>query len=274
MKKSARAMLLMGADGSMQDEELDRRFDVSGKVVVVTGSTHGIGSAIARGFAGAGAHVWVHGRNASQCAQLAQELGGEWVAGDFSDNDTVGQIVAKIRKSTRRVDVLVNNAGMEEIAEVGEISRETLQRTFDVNVVAPVMLVQGLLEELTNAKGASIINVTSIHQQVPYPHNSTYCMSKAALAMFTETAALDLAGRGIRVNNLAPGAIETDINREVIDSIGRESFEEWIPLGRIGVTDELVGICLFLASRASSYVTGSTLIADGGYSRNLVRYVP
>ena len=109
---------------------------------------------------------------------------------------------------------------------------------------------------------------------MPYPHNAAYSMTKAELAMFTKTAAVELAPDGIRVNNLAPGAVETDINREVLDEIGREKFAEWIPAGRVGQTREMVGPALFLASPASSYVTGATLYADGGYLQNLVRYRP
>ncbi len=127
---------------------------------------------------------------------------------------------------------------------------------------------------LKRSPAGSIINITSIHQTVPYPNNAAYSMSKAALAMFTKVAALELAPRHIRVNNFAPGAVETDINRDVLDAIGRDKFQEWIPLGRVAITREMIGPALFLASNASSYVTGTTLYADGGYRQNLVRYRP
>jgi gluconate 5-dehydrogenase len=99
-------------------------------------------------------------------------------------------------------------------------------------------------------------------------------MSKAALHMFTSTLALELGPMGIRINNLAPGAVETDLNREVIDEIGRDKFGEWIPLGRVARVEEMIGPAIFLASSASSYVNGATLYADGGYKLNLVRYRP
>jgi gluconate 5-dehydrogenase len=137
-----------------------------------------------------------------------------------------------------------------------------------------VELTQRLLPLLKAAPGASIINVTSIHDTVPYPGNFAYAMSKAALAMFTRSAALDLAPYGIRVNNLAPGAVATDLNREVIEAIGDEKFREWIPLGRVAQSDEMVGPAIFLASDAASYLTGATLYADGGYMQNLLRYRP
>ncbi len=141
-----------------------------------------------------------------------------------------------------------------------------------VNVRAPVQLTHLLLPLLRKAAAASIINVTSIHDSVAYPVNAAYTMSKAALAMFTKTIAVELAPEGIRVNNLAPGAVETEINRDVLDAIGREQFRQWIPLGRTAVPDEIVGPALFLASANASYITGSTLYADGGYLHNLLRY--
>jgi glucose 1-dehydrogenase len=147
-------------------------------------------------------------------------------------------------------------------------------RVWHVKVRAPVELVHRLLPLIRAAPGASVINVTSIHDVVPYAQNSAYCASKAALAMFTRTIAIELGPEGIRVNNLAPGAVETDINREVLDQIGREQFREWIPLGRVAQTSEMVGPALFLASDASRYVTGATLYADGGYMQHLVRYRP
>jgi NAD(P)-dependent dehydrogenase (short-subunit alcohol dehydrogenase family) len=99
-------------------------------------------------------------------------------------------------------------------------------------------------------------------------------MSKAALNMFSRSLALELGPKGIRVNNLSPGAVETDINKDVIDQIGRDKFGEWIPLGRVSTVQEMIGPAIFLASDASSYVNGATLYADGGYMLNLVRYRP
>ncbi len=117
-----------------------------------------------------------------------------------------------------------------------------------------------------------VINLTSVHATAPYPGNLAYSMSKAVLAMLTKTLAIELAPLGIRVNSLAPGVIETDINRAVLDRIGRESFAAWIPAGRIGTVAEVVGPAVFLASAASAYCTGATLYADGGYRQTLVRY--
>jgi gluconate 5-dehydrogenase len=144
---------------------------------------------------------------------------------------------------------------------------------WQVNLRAPAQLIHALLPKLQAACSASVINVKSIHQTVPYPHNSGYAMTKAALGMLTQTLSIELAPLGIRVNNFAPGAVETDMNREIIERM-RKDFAEWIPAGRVAHTDEMIGPAVFLASDESGYVNGATLVADGGYSHNLVRYRP
>jgi NAD(P)-dependent dehydrogenase (short-subunit alcohol dehydrogenase family) len=246
--------------------------DLANKVALVTGSSRGIGRAIADGLERAGARVWYHGTTADARANH--------LAADFTRPEEIDRLIATLTKREQRLDILVNNAGVEPIMPIGSIDFAKFDQCVAVNVRAAVQLTQGLLPLLrvagasVGAGGASVINITSIHDATPYPHNAVYSMSKAALAMFTKTAAIELAPFGIRVNNLAPGAIETDINREVIEQTGRDKFAEWIPAGRVGTVDEVVGPALFLSSDASSYVTGTTLYADGGYRHNLVRYRP
>ncbi len=259
----------------------DMLVNLTNKVAFVSGSSRGIGRAIAQGLERAGARVWYHGTESDQREN--------YLAADFTRSADVDGLIQTIARRERHLDILVNNAGFEPIMPIGSIDFAKFDQCFAVNVRAAVELTQGLLPLLKSAGnasaaggagrsggagGASVINITSIHDVTPYPHNAVYSMSKAALAMFTRTAAIELAPLGIRVNNLAPGAIETDINREVIDQIGRDKFAEWIPAGRVGTVDEVVGPALFLASDASSYITGATLYADGGYRHNLVRYRP
>ena len=171
--------------------------------------------------------------------------------------------------STDTLDVLVNNAGFETHCPVESAMEEEMDSVYNVNAKSPFFLLQKLLPMLRKSEGASVINVTSIHQKVPVRENGYYCMAKASLSMFTKVAALELAKENIRVNNLAPGAILTDMNRELVENM---EFEQWIPLERVGRAEELVGPAVFLASAASSYVTGTTLYVDGGYSENLLRY--
>jgi NAD(P)-dependent dehydrogenase (short-subunit alcohol dehydrogenase family) len=247
---------------------------LDGKNALITGSTQGIGAAIAEGFAAAGARVWIHGREEDAGTALAQRVGGKYIKADLSRSEEVRQLAETISAAEEHLDVLMNNAGLEIIMPLEQIDLFAFDLIWRVNARAPVELTQLLLPLLKRSSSASIINVTSIHDTMPYPHNTAYSMSKAALAMFTKTAALELAPFGIRVNNLAPGAVETDLNRQVLETIGREKFREWIPLGRVAQVDDMVGPALFLASDASKYVTGATLYVDGGYLQHLVRYRP
>jgi NAD(P)-dependent dehydrogenase (short-subunit alcohol dehydrogenase family) len=249
-------------------------FSLSGKTALITGSTRGIGAAIARGFAAAGARVWIHGREVDEGKALAAELGGTYVRADLAQSTAVRQLAEIVSQKSESLDILVNNAGLEIVMPIERIEMFTFDLIWKVNVRAAVELTHLLLPLLKRSGASAIVNVTSIHETMPYPNNAAYSMAKAALAMFTKTAAVEFAPFGIRINNLAPGAVETDINREVIEQIGRDKFGEWIPAGRVAQTLDMVGPALFLASDASRYVTGTTLYADGGYLQNLVRYRP
>ncbi|MDX2005476.1 MAG: SDR family oxidoreductase [Meiothermus sp.] len=247
-------------------------FSLNGKTALVTGSTRGIGKEIAHGLIAAGAKVYLHGRSLEQVRRAADTLGAWPLAGDLSQAEGIDQLVQGLIQAEAKLDILVNNAGVEIMGTLERLSLHDLDTTYRVNLRAPLELIQRLLPLLKAAGSASVINLTSIHETVPYFGNTAYCASKAALAMATRVLALELAPYGIRVNNLAPGAVETDINREVIEEIGRDQFAEWIPLGRVAQTQEMIGPLLFLASEASSYVTGTSLFADGGYKEHLVRY--
>lgn len=243
---------------------------LKGKKALITGATSGIGSALARGFEREGAEVWVHGRD--QQSRVPSAVAKRFVAADLEDSAQVATLAQEvIAGSGGRLDILVNNAGFEVIMPFPEIDMEVVERIWRVNVRAAVQLTHALLPALRASGAASVINVTSIHQAVPYPQNSAYCMSKAALGMFSQTAAVELAPFGIRINNLAPGAIKTDMNRKAVESMA-EQFAQWIPAGRVGSVEEMVGPAVFLATDESSYMTGATLVADGGYCQNLVRY--
>lgn len=246
---------------------------LANKTVFITGATRGIGAALAHGFAREGAYVLVHGRDVDAGTALAKELGGKFFEADLARPEQVTELIDAVRGEFSRLDVLVNNAGVEMIMPFPRFDFDLLDIMWQVNVRAPAQLIHGLLSPLQAAGTASVINVTSIHQTVPCAHNAGYAMTKAALGMLTETLSVELAPLGIRVNNLAPGAVKTDMNRELIEQM-RDDFAEWIPIGRVGDADEMIGPAIFLASDASSYVNGSTLVADGGYSHNLVRYRP
>ena len=244
-------------------------FDLTGKTVLVTGGTRGIGLAIAQGMKESGAKVWIHGSRDESTKKTAKINGFSYLYGDLRRTDNLDEMLRPLLEQEEKLDVLVNNAGFETHSPVQSATETEMDAIYNVNTKSPFFLVQKLLPLIRKAGGGSIINVTSIHQKVPVRENSYYCMSKASLAMFTKIAALELARENIRVNNLAPGAIATDMNRDMVDSM---DFGEWIPMERVGRAAELAGPAIFLASEASSYVTGTTLYVDGGYSENLLRY--
>lgn len=246
-------------------------FDLQGKVALVTGSSRGIGCAIAKALRDAGAKVYLHGRKADPCENCSENC-GEFIAADLTNRDDVEGMARVLKAKEFHLDILINNAGYENPRELAELEAGDFDTQIEINLRAPVFLSQALLPLLRASNGASIVNVTSIHESVPAPTNGTYCMAKAALAMFTKVAALEWSPMGVRVNNLAPGVIATDMNREVIESIGRENFASWVPEGYVAEASTIVNAALFLASDASAYVNGTTLQADGGYALNLLRY--
>lgn len=239
--------------------------DLAGTTALVTGSSRGIGATLADALEAAGVTVLRHSSPAHSAAA------GMLVA-DLSTSAGVNELARLVAERTDRLDLLVNNAGVELSERLADLTDEALFRTLAVNLAAPIFLTRSLLPQLRAGRGKSVISITSIHDNVPYAGNIAYVASKAGLEAATRTMAVELARDGIRVNSIAPGAIETDINREVIEQMGRERFESWIPLGRVGEVDDLVGALLFLASEASRYMTGARLLVDGGYTQALLRY--
>jgi NAD(P)-dependent dehydrogenase (short-subunit alcohol dehydrogenase family) len=247
-------------------------FDLSGRRALITGGCRGIGAAIATAFAERGAEVLVHGRGDDQSRRFAADHGFTYLRADFSNLEEVSALAGEVLASPAGLDILVNNAGFEVNATVESLDPEAVSRQLMVNLQAPIMLTHLLVPALKASAHGVVINVTSIHGSLPAYGNSVYCAAKAGLELFTRTAAIELGPAGVRVNALAPGAIETDMNREILDEIGRDKFAAWIPLGHVGQVEDIAAPALFLASDASRYVTGATLVVDGAYSHHVVRY--
>jgi len=241
------------------------------KVAIVTGAARGIGRAIALGYAREGASVVINDfRSAEQAVELAREIesfGGRaaTVDADVSDLSSHERIVAAAIDRFGRLDILVNNAGVEYRAPFLEATPENFDRTLAVNLRAPYFLSQLAAKRMAERGGGRIILIESTHNTVPLRNASTYNVSKGGLQMLMKSLALELARHRINVNGLAPGAILTDINREVLqDPAHRDRVLAKIPLGRIGDPRDIVGAAIFLASSDSDYVTGATLYVDGG----------
>jgi glucose 1-dehydrogenase len=235
---------------------------LAGKVAIVTGGARGIGAAIVQTFAREGACVAIVDCLAPALPNDAARL-PLWIQADVADLDAHGQIVRCTLERFGRLDVLVNNAGIQIRESFLEARPESWDRIFGVNLRGPFFLAQRAA--LAMDDGGSIINIASIHDETPHRHNSIYCLTKAAMKMLTKSLALELAERRIRVNSISPGAIETHINRDVLtDEEFRSRLAAEIPLGRIGVPEDIAGAAVYLASADSNYVTGSTFYVDGG----------
>ncbi|GAA2734973.1 glucose 1-dehydrogenase [Actinocorallia aurantiaca] len=252
----------------MDAERLKSLFDLTGRVALVTGGTRGIGRAIAEGFAAAGASVVVASRKPEACAETEAHLkamGGSalGVPTHLGDLDSLDALVTRTTETFGGLDILVNNAANPLALPIGSFTPEAFAKSQDVNVRGPVFLVQRALEDLTASQHASVINVISAGAFIFSPYLSMYASAKAAMMSYTRSMAAEFAHLGIRVNALAPGTVDTDMVRnnspEAQEHMAAASLQK-----RMAHPDEMVGPALFLASDASSFVTGQALIADGG----------
>jgi NAD(P)-dependent dehydrogenase (short-subunit alcohol dehydrogenase family) len=253
----------------MDKAKLETLFDVRDRVAIVTGGTRGIGRAVAEGFVSAGAHVVVGSRKADACRETEEHLralgGGQAVAVPvhMGELDAGPALVERAASEFGGVDIVVNNAANALTQPLGGFTAEAWQKSFDVNLRGPVFLVQAALPHLERSNHASIVNVISAGAFLFSANVAMYGAAKAALMSFTRSMAADFAPRGIRVNALAPGTVDTDMVRantpEAQQSMANASF-----MRRAASPDEMVGPVLYLASDASSFMTGQVLLVDGG----------
>jgi len=247
----------------------DSAFRLDGRVCLVTGGTRGIGAAIAREFAAAGARVVVTGRDAGQAEAVAAEIGGAAVGVGYDASvPGAGMVLADwLTKEVGRLDVLINNAAILKPHNIVKLTEAEFDLLFQVNVKAAIFLSQGLRPLLAQSPAAAIVTITAAGAHVPMAGIGAYCASKAAMINFTRTLAKEWAADGIRVNALTPGTVATDMILPK-DAERRAKFVEEIArnnlMGRIGDPIEIARAARFLASQASSYMTGQTLIVDGG----------
>ena len=244
---------------------------LSGKTAIVTGSTKGIGLGIARAYVREGARVVVNSRSAEDCARVASELGSSAVAvaADLSRSDEVRRLAkASLLAFDGRVDILVNNAGQPRVAPSESLSESEYRYTLDLNLNACFVLTQEIVAGMLAAGSGTIIHVSSMNGSVPFPQRLAYCVSKAGLDMMTKVMAIEWASRGVRVNAIAPGYVQTEFitmlsAKGVIDP---KQLARRTPMGRIGTPEEIGEVAVFLATSASSFITGEILTVDGGWS--------
>ncbi|MEZ0343100.1 SDR family NAD(P)-dependent oxidoreductase [Mycobacterium sp. pV006] len=252
----------------MDRSAFDSLFDMTGRTVIVTGGTRGIGLALAEGFVLAGARVAVASRKPEACEQAAEhlrELGGEaiGVPTHLGEVDALEALVQKTVDEFGGVDVVVNNAANALAQPLGQMTADALTKSFEVNLRGPVFLVQAALPYLKASPKAAVINMVSVGAFNFSALTSMYSANKAALMSFTRSMAAEFASSGIRVNAIAPGPVDTDMMRnnpqEVVDHMAKSTL-----MKRLASPDEIVGTALLLASDAGSYITGTVMIVDGG----------
>ena len=256
----------------MSVQSANESFELTGRVALVTGSTRGIGAAIAEEFAEAGAEVIVTGRNQSEAQDVADRIASKGavahaIAYEASAKGAARDLIAALSSRVSRLDILVNNAAILRPHRVGKLTEAEFDEVFGINTRAALFLCQEAHALLARSEAAAIVNVTAACAHRPMAGLGAYCASKAAIINFTSTLAQEWAKDGIRVNALTPGSVATDMILPK-DPKERATFEEDMAsqnlLGRLADPREIARAARFLSSSAASFMTGQTLIVDGG----------
>jgi NAD(P)-dependent dehydrogenase (short-subunit alcohol dehydrogenase family) len=247
-------------------------FDLRQKVAIVTGSSRGIGRAIAFRMAQHGARVAISSRKASACDSAAADINTQWPGNamaspaDLADTEQLERLVSQTLTAFGGIDILVCNAGISpHRGSLADIDPALFQRIFNLNVLANRWLISRVIPEMLSRGGGAIVIVSSMGALRGSPEFGAYTVSKAAVIQMARSFATELGPRGIRVNCIAPGLIRTDFARGVWqDPAGLQRVLVGTPLARIGEADDVAGAAVFLSSDAGSYVTGQTIVVDGG----------
>jgi 3-oxoacyl-[acyl-carrier protein] reductase len=244
---------------------------LAGKVAVVTGASKGIGAGIAKALAAEGASVVVNYSSSKTGAdKVVAEIssaGGKAAAvqADMAKKADIERLLAETKKMFGRLDILVNNAGIYEFAPLENVTEELFHKQFNLNVLGPILSSQAALK-LFDSAGGSIINISSVVSTLGFPNASVYSGTKGAVDAITRSLAKELGPRGIRVNAINPGMVETEGTHSagIAGSEMRKQVEAQTPLGRIGQPQDIAGAAVFLASSDSSWITGETFVISGG----------
>ncbi len=246
------------------------------KRALVTGSDQGIGQGIAIRFAEEGAHVVINYRKnrdgAEETRAQIEKMGrtASVIQADVSKLEEGQNLVAQSISALGGLDILVNNAGIEKNASFVDVSEEDYRAVVEVNMSGPFFVTQAFARHCRDARHAGkVINISSVHEELPFPHFTPYCMAKGGLKMMMRNLAIELAPLGITVNNIAPGAIETPINKKLLsDPKLLNPLLDNIPLHRLGKPSDVAAVAVFLASADADYITGASIFVDGGLTWN------
>ena len=246
-------------------------FDLSGKVALVTGGSKGLGKAMARGLAEAGADIVTSSRSEgelkSSLAEILQGTGrrGRYFVADLSQRKEADRLAHAALDAFGRVDILINNAGSNQPQAIDEITDETWDRVLELNLSSIMALTRAIVPNMKTRRWGRIIHISSVMGYVSKEKRNIYSATKSALLGLARASALDLGEYGITVNCIAPGPFLTDLPASVLSTAEKKAFADRPALGRWAEPDELIGPALLLASDAGSYITGQSLVVDGGY---------
>jgi gluconate 5-dehydrogenase len=254
---------------------MEKLCDVADRLVLITGSTGGIGLALAEGFAERGARAMMNGRGPDvldeECARLNEEGGRvQGVAFDVTDPKAGSEASARIEPETGAIDVLVNNAGIQHRPPLEEFDHERWEALMSTNVSSVFYVTQAVARHMIGRKCGRIINIASVQSELARPGIAPYTATKGAIRNLTRGMCTDWARQGLQINAIAPGYFRTPLNAALVAD---EEFSGWLarrtPAGRWGNVEELVGAAIFLASDAASFVNGQTIFIDGGITASL-----
>jgi glucose 1-dehydrogenase len=246
------------------------------KIVLVTGGGQGIGAGLAVRLAQEGADIIIDYYDKPEEADgvknqiTAMGRRAITIQADVSRVDGVTRLVEEGVAGMGRIDILVNNAGVEKNASFWDVTEKDYDFVLNTNLKGPFFLTQAFVRHLQSRKaGGKVINISSVHEELPFPHFASYCASKGGMKMVTRDLSIELAPLGITINNVAPGAIETPINTKLMnDPVKLKALLDNIPLKRLGKPADVAGAVAFLASSDADYITGTTLVVDGGLTWN------
>ena len=240
-------------------------FQLSGRTALITGASGGIGSAIAKNLSQQGAHVILHGTRAGRLEELASEIGTNVsvVTANLSDREAVGGLVSEAAKATGAIDILVNNAGITRDNLLMRMKDEEWDDVLEVNLTSSMLLCRSAIRAMMKARWGRIISISSIVGVTGNPGQTNYAASKAGMIGFSKSLAAEVASRGITVNVVAPGFIETPMTDELTDEQKQKLLGN-VPAGRLGSSQEVAAAVSFLASEEAAYMTGATLHVNGG----------
>lgn len=250
-------------------------FDLTGQRALITGSSQGIGMALAKGMADAGASIVLNGRDAAKLAKAADALRAhgatvDELPFDVTDHDGVRTAVDGYEAENGPITILVNNAGMQHRAPLEEFPADAFERLLQTNIASIFHVGQACARHMIDRGAGKIVNICSVQTALARPGIAPYTATKGAVANLTKGMATDWAKYGLQCNGLAPGYFETPLNQALVDD---PEFTAWLskrtPAGRWGKVEELVGTCIFLSSQASSFINGTTVFVDGGITASL-----